>query len=84
MYDVSASQTTASWLGFASTVGCVIGGVACGRLADVVPRVKGILLLLYLASTLLFIWFSLLANGTITPSTWQLFVSCTLGGYVDA
>ena len=73
------SQDTASWLGFASTIGCVVGGVACGRLGDILPRVKGVLVVLFVLSTLIFAWFSLLTNHTIPPSTWQLFLSCTVG-----
>ncbi len=36
-------------------------------------------LLLFLLSTLTFAWFSLLTNHTIPASTWQLYVSVTLG-----
>jgi MFS family permease len=74
-------QNTASWLGFASTIGCVVGGVGFGHLGDTVKHVKPVLLLLFLASTAIFVWFTLLANNVISPSQWQLFLSCTLGRY---
>lgn len=73
------SQSTVNWLGFASTVGCVVGGVGFGNLGDHVRRVKLVIVLLFLGSALIIGWFSLLANGVIPRSTWQLFLSCTLG-----
>jgi predicted MFS family arabinose efflux permease len=73
------SQTTVNWLGFASTVGCVIGGVAFGNIGDHVKRVKLVLIFLFFASTLIVAWFTLNANSVLPRSNWQLFVSCTLG-----
>jgi MFS transporter, FLVCR family, disrupted in renal carcinoma protein 2 len=73
------SQDTVNWLGFASTVGCVIGGVGFGNLGDRVRRVKLVIILLFVASFLLIGWFSLIANHVVGRSTWQLFLSCTLG-----
>lgn len=76
------SQSTASWVGFASTLGCVVGGIVCGRLGDIMSRFKGILLFLFLLSTLTFVWFSLITNKTIKPSEWQLYLSVTFGSLV--
>ena len=75
------SQTTVNWLGFASSVGCVVGGVGFGNLGDHVKRVKPVLLMLFLASAVLVGWFTLIANGLLPRSNWQLFLSCTLGRY---
>ena len=72
-------QNTASWLGFASTVGCVVGGIGFGRLGDKITAVKPVLLLLFVASSIIFGWFTLIANHIIKQSTWQLFFSITLG-----
>jgi hypothetical protein len=66
-------------VGFASTLGCVVGGIVCGRLGDIMSRFKGILLFLFLLSTLTFVWFSLITNKTIKPSEWQLYLSVTFG-----
>lgn len=73
------SPSMVNWLGFASSMGCVVGGVAFGNLGDHVKRVKLVLILLFLASTLIVGWFTLNANSVLPRSTWQLFVSCTLG-----
>ena len=56
-----------------------MGGVGFGRLGDKVPRIKPVLLCLFVAATLLFAWFTLIANHIIAKSTWQLFLSLTLG-----
>ena len=75
------SQSTVNWLGFASTVGAVVGGVAFGSIADHVKRVKWVIVGLCAASTLLGGWFTLIANRILPQSNWQLFLSCTVGRY---
>lgn len=60
-------------------MGCVAGGVGFGNLGDHVRRIKVVLILLFVASTLLVAWFTLVANRVLPASTWQLFTSCTLG-----
>lgn len=66
-------------LGFASSIGCVIGGIVCGRLGDVLPRFKPVLVLMFALATAIFVWFTLLTNKIIPASTWQLYLSVTLG-----
>jgi hypothetical protein len=70
------SQNTANTLGLASTGGCLVGLIICGYLADVLHRVKGILVALSLVSGVFFAWFTLVVNHTIQPSEWQLCVPC--------
>lgn len=76
------SQDTVNWLGFASTCGCVLGGVGFGNLGDHVRSIKAVIIALFLVSTVLVGWFTLLANRVLSPSSWQLFTSCTLGRYL--
>ena len=53
--------------------------VALGNLGDHLRRVKLVLILLFLASTGVLVWFTLIADGYIAKSSWALFVSGTLG-----
>lgn len=67
-------------MGFASTVGCVLGGVGFGNLGDHVRSIKWVLVALFVVSTLLVCWFTLIANRIVPDAnSWQLFTSCTLG-----
>ena len=78
---LGVSQTTASWLGFSTTMASVVGGIVFGRLGDRLKSVKIVLIALFIVSSAVFAWFTLLANHVLHPSTWQMFLSITLGRY---
>jgi hypothetical protein len=44
-----------TWIGFASTIAGIIGGVVLGAIADGVKRVKGLLILLYFCGTCMYL-----------------------------
>jgi hypothetical protein len=76
------SQNTASYVGIAATVGCIVGTVAVASLFGTVRASKPVLLALYAVASLCFLWFTLTVDSVIRPSTWQLYASCALGRYV--
>lgn len=73
------SQTTVNWLGFISTVGSIIGGVAFGNLGDRLSVLKPVIVYTLGISCVFIGWFALIANHTLPRSIWQLFFSCTVG-----
>ncbi|KAM8933780.1 solute carrier family 49 member 4 [Pelodytes ibericus] len=78
------NQVDAGWIGFWSTVGGCVVGIAVGRFADSIRGIlKPILVLLFSGATLSATWFTLtfLSNVTHMPlTTATLYTSCILIG----
>lgn len=81
---IHVNQVDAGWIGFWSTVGGCVVGIAVGRFADSFRGIlKPILVLLFSGATLMATWFTLTFLGNITHlplTTATLYTSCILLG----
>ncbi|XP_005520028.1 PREDICTED: disrupted in renal carcinoma protein 2 [Pseudopodoces humilis] len=81
---IHVSQVDAGWIGFWSTVGGCVVGIAMARFADFIRgMLKFILLLLLSGATLASTWFTLTCLTTVTHlplTTATLYTSCILLG----
>ncbi|XP_021375997.1 disrupted in renal carcinoma protein 2 homolog [Mizuhopecten yessoensis] len=77
---LGVSQKEAGWLGFASLIASSVVGFTCARFSDVCARkLKTILMVMLVISSLMFLWVSLLCSQYIEYSREQLYVSTMLG-----
>eukprot|EP00118_Oscarella_pearsei_P010737 m.67718 g.67718 ORF g.67718 m.67718 type:complete len:112 (+) comp35468_c0_seq13:1547-1882(+) len=73
-------ETEAGWLGFYANVAGAIGGVVVSGLADCIGRkTKTILIVMLIAATGCFTWFTLLCMDVLPKSTTYMFLLLSVG-----
>jgi len=79
--NLGYDQDSAGWIGFAGTIAGCIGGVVIGAFADMVKRMKLLLLTLFALATFFFTYFSLGCEGVVPNSQSVMIVVASLGGF---
>ncbi|KAK3100279.1 hypothetical protein FSP39_017433 [Pinctada imbricata] len=73
------SEKEAGWIGFYGTLAGCVATVILARFADAFSRhMKMLLVFLYVGSSLSFVWFSLIIQGTLPNSTVSLYIAIIL------
>ena len=76
----STAQDESGWMGFYGTVGGCLGGIVFGYLSDkFIGRMKTILLVLCLMSSVFYMWFSLACQKIVPNRTADLYASSIIG-----
>jgi FLVCR family MFS transporter len=87
-HDSQKAQDLAAWLGFWATLAGAFGGVGFGLIAEraLKGKMRTMLIVLTVLSTLSYLWFALVCGGYLTKDkedvSIMLYVSCIFGGLV--